>query len=116
MSTRCHIFIKQAEKEIPMYHHHDGYPDGVGVELKDILKALSESGKLSFAEIVTGILLYDDEYEVEPCRCIHGDEEYIYYIDVGDTSVRLTCKDYITKEYLPDFEFIYTNGNSNISS
>ena len=44
MSTRCHIFIKQAEKEIPMYHHHDGYPDGVGAELKDILKALSESG------------------------------------------------------------------------
>lgn len=109
MSTRCHVFVRQDGKELPMYRHHDGYPGGVGADLKNVLKSLSERGKLSFAEIVTGILLYDDEYEVEPYRNIHGDEEFIYYIDVSDTSVRLTCKDYFEKKYLPDFEFVYTN-------
>ena len=37
MSTRAHIRIKDGDEQIMLYHHHDGYPDGVGRDLKEFL-------------------------------------------------------------------------------
>lgn len=31
MSTRCQIKIRYCNQDILLYHHHDGYPEGVGV-------------------------------------------------------------------------------------
>ncbi len=42
MSTRAHIRIKDGDEQIMLYHHHDGYPEGVGRDLK---KFLSEKCK-----------------------------------------------------------------------
>lgn len=38
MSTRCNIIIKDGAERIYLYHHHDGYPMGVGTELQDYLQ------------------------------------------------------------------------------
>lgn len=56
MSTRCQIRIKNE------YHHHDGYPEGVGADLKEYCKKLP-SGTLSIwnpnrivNELVKGVI------------------------------------------------------------
>ena len=53
MSTRCMIkFIspfkkagKMTTREVVLYHHHDGYPTGVGLGLMDFIKPLREQKK-----------------------------------------------------------------------
>ena len=83
MSTRCHIRIKEGEEQFQLYHHHDGYPEGVGAELKKYLATKNHNGSWYADEIanelVKGKLVADDEYEIT--SCIHGDEEYVYVID-----------------------------------
>lgn len=96
MSTRAHIRIKDGDEQIMLYHHHDGYPEGVGRDLK---KFLSEKFKnwWDACEIANGLvkggvrherksllsgkveISTDDEYEIT--TCLHGDENFIYIID-----------------------------------
>lgn len=80
MSTRCTILIKnESEKEeVRLYHHHDGYPEGVGENLKKYLSNIKYWDVYSIAnELIKSN--EDDEYELTPCQ--HGDEEYAYLID-----------------------------------
>ena len=42
MSTRAHIAIHSKGEYRHMYHHCDGYPDGVGSELSSILSEYDE--------------------------------------------------------------------------
>ena len=104
MSTRAHIRIKDGEDLFQLYHHHDGYPDGVGAMLKDFLKKQYKQGGWygdNIAnDLVKGKLTYehtglydgkkyiksDDEYEIT--TCIHGDEEYVYVIDCQKKSLK----------------------------
>lgn len=96
MSTRAHIRIKDGDEQIMLYHHHDGYPEGVGRDLKKFLRENCQN-YWDACEIANGLVkggikhehkgLYsgkvevraDDEYEI--ATCIHGDEDYIYIID-----------------------------------
>lgn len=96
MSTRAHIRIKDGDEQIMLYHHHDGYPEGVGRDLKKFLQENCQN-YWDACEIANGLVkggikhehkgLYsgnvevraDDEYEIT--TCIHGDEEFIYVID-----------------------------------
>lgn len=116
MSTRATIIIREKDAagkpmDIRLYHHSDGYPEGVGADLKRYLagysKRVDNPHGISFGwsaediatEIVQGgiktsvSLDNDDEqhsdmgYEVANCQ--HGDEEYGYIIDC-DTKT-LTC-------------------------
>ena len=89
MSTRCHIIIKWDDKETFIYHHHDGYPEGVGTELKEILKSCTSYDWETIAEKILG---YDDQYEED--SGIHGDEDYIYEIEAKDTYATLKCYSY----------------------
>ena len=91
MSTRCHIIVIGENKEkYFIYHHHDGYPEGVGEELKEILGSCVS---FDHETILEKILAYDSQYEVD--EGIHGDEEFIYYIStLGNDSVTLTCYPY----------------------
>lgn len=73
MSTRCMIRIKECGGKIDLYHHHDGYFDGVGQELKN---AFSSHGN---ALETLNALLSDDEYELTDSP--HGDIEYWYLLD-----------------------------------
>ena len=42
MSTRCNIIIKDRRDKIILYHHHDGYPSGVGSDLKKYLATFQD--------------------------------------------------------------------------
>lgn len=90
MSTRCHIIVRETDDnsctEHYIYHHHDGYPEGVGSELKKILESCPS---YDWETIVERILGYDDQYEED--NGIHGDEEYIYEIDAINTHAILKC-------------------------
>lgn len=106
MSTRSHILIKENGQEIKLYHHCDGYPEGVGADLKQFLKGFAcwnadyiatdlVKGAVQ-AQRITGWkpdgdpihgLTSDDGYEIT--TGVHGDEEYVYVIDCNEKT--LTC-------------------------
>lgn len=45
MSTRCNIIIKdRGDRRIYLYHHHDGYPEGVGSERLSVRLRLRRDG------------------------------------------------------------------------
>ena len=97
MSTRACIRIKERisegsskkDCEIILYHHHDGYPSGVGSDLKRYIA--EEVSTWTFwnpeaiaTDLVRGIIKDSDgepdlSYEVAICE--HGDCEYGYVID-----------------------------------
>ena len=86
MSTRCNLLVESGETKLFIYHHHDGYLEGVGRDLLDRLKKLlaSDVGKWARAhEFVTG-LLSDKNEEYEVTVGWHGDIEYSYRIVFGD--------------------------------
>lgn len=101
MSTRACIKIKEGlyvhyedttptECIITLYHHSDGYPDGVGSDLKNYLETQWKDcpqwdAERIATELVRGAIKDDDGnadtgYEVATCE--HGDCEYGYIIDV----------------------------------
>ena len=80
MSTRASILVKDNNDKCYLYHHHDGYPDGVGQTLVEYLKTKCGFSYWDLEEIVNELIkLENDEYEYT--TCIHGDEEYFYLID-----------------------------------
>lgn len=85
MSTRAHIRIKDGRDLFLLYHHHDGYPEGIGVDLKKFLSAKNYwCGDCIANELVKS--KDDDEYEIT--SCLHGDEEYIYVIDCNNKTLK----------------------------
>lgn len=86
MSTRCNVIIKEDDnKFFQLYHHHDGYPDGVGTDLEDYIK-LMDKDCLSNGEKFVNFLcdpLRQDEYEFEGTSINpHDDIEFLYFIDL----------------------------------
>lgn len=101
MSTRATIKITEGSDTIWVYHHSDGYPDGIGSDLKKYIKNIKY---WSCDEIATDLVkgkkcgkthniwadtytVGDDGYEVTTGQ--HGDEEYGYHIDCDNKT--LTC-------------------------
>ena len=75
MSTRATVRFAKREEGVSFnehphqwnaqfYRHHDGYPEGLGVE---IAESFTKYGKLI-------------NWEVESLDVVHGDIEYMYYI------------------------------------
>ena len=83
MSTRASIRITEGDGQILLYHHCDGYPEGVGSELKDFLK---DRRYWDAERIASGLAR---GYPYECAICLHGDEEYVYVIDCDQKT--LTC-------------------------
>lgn len=91
MSTRCEIIIKQNLgggniKFIKLYHHHDGYPEGVGVNL---MSRAQKWGKQGWnIDCVANSLVKDanDEYKITAYK--HTDIEYVYFINCDKMSIR----------------------------
>lgn len=95
MSTRTNIVIKWGRERIVLYHHHDGYPEGVGADLKLMVQKnyLNSKYQSMLPFYVANRLvknnygMNDGEYEVT--SNLHGDVEYIYEIDCKKKTV--TC-------------------------
>lgn len=86
MSTRTTIKLKEKQNEINLYHHHDGYPEGVGADLKDRLNNDKKYWDMySFANL----LIKDNNDEYELTNGQHGDEQYAYLIDFDTKTI--TC-------------------------
>jgi hypothetical protein len=90
MSTRSVIRIKGDGKKVDLYHHYDGYIEGVGFDLLDMFYKNGEL-KFGFIENVVNNLIKkeNDCYEWTPYK--HGDIEYFYTIDVDKNE--LTAKE-----------------------
>lgn len=119
MSTRATIRIKErvyltdadieqnklTEREILLYHHSDGYPSGVGTDLKEFLKDRRDfaDGRWNAERIATDLVrgaikhkAYDSDEEkpdmgYECAIAPHGDSAYGYAIDCDENT--LTCYD-----------------------
>lgn len=83
MSTRSNIFVDYNGERIQYYHHHDGYPGGVGKMLASYLNIASyiapertvEGVKKQFLEL----LKLDKGFEVEEIG-LQSDIEYLYFV------------------------------------
>ncbi len=87
MSTRAHLIIRNGDKKVYVYHHCDGYPAGVG---EDVRQFINENGKDIFspAEFAIDLNTWSCDYEVENIG-LHGDEDYVYDIDLKNKTY--TC-------------------------
>ena len=79
MSTRASILVKENNESCYIYHHHDGYVEGVGQTLINFLQKLPNWSW--FMEDIVNQLIKMEDKEFEYTTCIHGDEEYFYTID-----------------------------------
>lgn len=90
MSTRCNILVQDNTGSYQLYHHCDGYPEGVGEELKDYLN--TEEFSLEAHEFALELESWDSSYEYEgKDATLHGDIDYLYKINLEDGT--LTCLD-----------------------
>ena len=95
MSTRAHIVVISEDEERYVYHHSDGYLEGVGEDLKYFLKDIYKPSDYSADELCQQLEDWDVSYQYEDSG-IHGDEEYIYYIDIYPDKVIISVE---TAEY-----------------
>lgn len=137
MSTRSNIVIKKLNKETneldycQLYHHHDGYPEGVGAELQEILNEVLGKSKEEQAEILATPLslgnyieILDTSYENETRTddlngrklWLHGDIEYLYTIDLDKKTI--TCYEvYVWGEVKStDEEFVNGKATKSVTS
>lgn len=87
MATRAHIRIYYDDKVIMLYHHFDGYPDGIGSDLKKVVDEIYKNDIFAINKLIKGKLITNDlTYELTDC--LHGDEEYVYVIDCRDKTIK----------------------------
>lgn len=99
MSTRCNVIVKTKFDKIWLYHHHDGYPEGVGQDLVNRFKEKFEKDEKIWWSDVVNALVKDtkDNYEVTDGE--HGDIEYLYTIDCDKKTI---CWQKIDAEWLKE--------------
>ncbi len=86
MSTRCQIEIIGSERSVLLYHHWDGYPEGVGFDLMQRAKKFKNYTASTIANELVKNNKEDDGYEIS--FCIHTDIEYWYEIDCRKHTIR----------------------------
>ena len=88
MATRSHIVVRNPKEEPQkwkyIYHHWDGYPDGVGKELRNqftgVIPSKGPDEKYTKEKVIDIITDIEDDYRQD--SGIHGDEEYVYVFTV----------------------------------
>lgn len=88
MSTRAAIIIKDTKSKNNLYRHCDGYPEGLGEEIKEFLDTYKEAASVSADTLAMDM---NREGIASHTDCIHSDEEYLYIIDCEER--KLTCYD-----------------------
>lgn len=91
MATRSTIkIVKKDETTARMYHHWDGYPEGVGAELENALVGYyndtEHDGPKTPYELAKTINNVDATYEFTTDQ--HGDEAYAYLIDLDKHTIK----------------------------
>lgn len=98
MSTRCCIEVVQTfgngegenkiARECMLYHHHDGYPEGVGMDLKRRFKPQTTFKSGWDIDCIVNELIKDQEDEYEFTAFKHGDIEYLYVINCNEQTIK----------------------------
>ncbi len=103
MSTRATIKVtKNNETLYRIYHHCDGYPEGVGAELLYFFSNVEdEYWSSSKLEGILDSEAYEFEYNNVD---MHGDEEYEYEIDLDKKTI--SCYDIYEKKYISLYNLI----------
>ena len=77
MSTRANVILKKGNRKIYLYRHCDGYPSGLGKELKECINK----------DPIETIFNIFENTGVELTNGIHGDIEYLYTVDLDDLTI-----------------------------
>lgn len=112
MSTRCNIIFKEDYgPRFILYHHHDGYPEGVGVQLRKVLDAKDGAryNRRTMGHYIVNDLLKnkcdlnDPEWEIT--HALHSDIEYLYVVNCRTRTLRCYKVDWddVTPTYRIDF-------------
>lgn len=97
MSTRSDIIIKDYgtyegkswKSQVKLYHHHDGYPEGVGKFLiEQVLPKLQNSSNISCDDIANFLIKHTEDNEFEITVYNHVDIEYRYVIDIPKKKIK----------------------------
>lgn len=89
MSTRCNVILKEDGKTIYLYHHFDGYPEGVGADLKNMLDEVREKTiPYNIYQWANHLLKNKDDDGYELTSGLHGDIDYYYQIDTVRNTLR----------------------------
>lgn len=84
MSTRCQIKITYLQREVLVYQHWDGYPEGVGF---DLIKRQKQC-KTWDGNILINDLIKDKDAGYEIAYQVHTDLDYWYEIDCNRKTIR----------------------------
>lgn len=108
MSTRCCIIVKERYgSRFILYHHQDGYPEGVGVSLR---KALDTKTGDTFTRGTFGHYLVNDlikdqlglnDKEWEITDALHTDIEFLYVVNFRTKTLRCYAVDW--DDHTPDY-------------
>jgi hypothetical protein len=99
MSTRAEILITTKDgTQQKYYHHHDGYPWGVGFDLVE--RVMENPKRFEFYDL-RSVLTQD--YEKEELNVKHGDTEYFYEVIANDKGITITYKKRIFSEFVSEW-------------
>lgn len=108
MSTRCCTIVKERYgSRFILYHHHDGYPEGVGVSLR---KAMDIKTGDTFTSGTFGHYLVNDlikdqcglnDKEWEITDALHTDIEFLYVVNFRAKTLRCYAVDW--DDHTPDY-------------
>ena len=92
MSTRSNIIITDRGARHFLYHHHDGYPEGVGVQLQKCAKQWFDKYSFPWASLIANKLIKDEmglnDKEYEITTDVHGDIDYLYVVNIKARTIR----------------------------
>lgn len=96
MSTRCEILIKEKgtyegkdwKKELRLYHHTDGYPEGVGKFLMKTVYPMLVTSHPCVDSIANYLVKNQKDDSFEVTSGIHPDIEYFYEVDINLKRIR----------------------------
>lgn len=90
MSTRCNIVVRDSKRQYILYHHHDGYPEGVGIDLWNRFSDKLGNTRYDAINVVNELLKDKEDDDYELTHGLHSDIEYLYEIDLMNE--RISCK------------------------
>jgi hypothetical protein len=79
-----------------LYKHNDGYPDGLGNDLK---KFIADNGYFSYNYYPFMYKLLKTYPNIQETNSIHGDIKYLYEIDLKNKTIKCFQCDYEYGDY-----------------
>ena len=83
MSTRCQVKVTNGEQSLTLYHHMDGYPEGILPLIKEAWDKHGKEWEGARVYKVASMLCAVDPIQFEPLdyHSLHGDIEYYYVVN-----------------------------------